>query len=144
MPQKKCTRCKKIKLLVEFQKRALAKDGCASMCKPCKRAYDNAHYQAHPDRKKYIAQNRKAARQKAVAFIRQYLLSHPCVDCGETDITVLEFDHVRGKKRAAIATLKQSSQAAVEKEIKKCVVRCANCHRKKTAKQFSWKTKLPP
>ena len=26
----------------------------------------------------------------------------------------------------------------VEEEISKCEVRCANCHRKKTAKTFSW------
>lgn len=140
--QKKCTRCKKTKSYSEFQKRAATKSGCGSMCKECKREYDCAHYKAHPDRKEYIKKNRLAARKRAHAFICEYLSSHPCVDCGENDPNVLEFDHVRGKKHNTISRLKASSRAAVEREIKKCVVRCANCHRRKTAKQFKW-NKLP-
>ena len=63
-----------------------------------------------------------------------YLLAHPCVDCGETDPTVLEFDH-RDDKRAAIVDLMRShaSWTDVVAEIQKCDVRCANCHRRRTA-----------
>jgi hypothetical protein len=30
----------------------------------------------------------------------------------------------------------------MEKEIAKCVVRCCNCHRRKTAQQLNWKRKI--
>jgi len=30
------------------------------------------------------------------------------------------------------------STASILEEINKCVIRCSNCHRKKTAKDFSW------
>jgi hypothetical protein len=142
--RKKCTRCGKTKLYAEFQKRAATKTGCASMCRSCKQAYDRAHYAAHPNRRNYINLNRRAARKKAHEFICEYLRTHPCVDCGEKDPVVLEFDHVRGQKRNTVAQLKNSSASAVEREIKKCVVRCANCHRRKTAKQLKWSNKLPP
>lgn len=64
----------------------------------------------------------------------EYLATHPCVDCGESDQRVLEFDHVRGTKLMAVATM-LSRCASIEKvfdEINKCEVRCANCHRKAT------------
>ncbi len=63
---------------------------------------------------------------------RDYLLEHPCVDCGETDPQVLEFDHC-GEKRSNISEmLSQTVWSAIAREISRCVVRCANCHRRKT------------
>ena len=63
-----------------------------------------------------------------------YLLDHPCVDCGEKDPLVLEFDHVRGEKKREVSKLLCNGYAwkTIRAEIKKCVVRCANCHRHKT------------
>ena len=60
-----------------------------------------------------------------------YLACHPCVDCGETDIRVLTFDHKNPKKKkATVSTLvhKGYSWDVVESEINKCVVRCLNDH----------------
>lgn len=63
-----------------------------------------------------------------------YLSSHPRVDCGEADVRVLEFDHVRGSKTLEIARLldRAISWSKIEAEIAKCEVRCVNCHRIKT------------
>ncbi|SRR5258705_1947561 len=74
--------------------------------------------------------NRKEIKQK----IAEYLLNHPCVDCGNSDIRVLEFDHVRGKKFKAISMMVSLSYSwiTILKEIAKCEIRCANCHRIKT------------
>ena len=67
-----------------------------------------------------------------------YLLEHPCVDCGEEDPIVLEFDHIDpSKKSKGIAVLRgHVSMERLVKEMKKCIVRCSNCHRRKTAAQF--------
>lgn len=72
--------------------------------------------------------------------IDKYLRHHPCIDCGESDIIMLEFDHIRGQKRGGVTTLIRHtlSWEVIQAEIEKCVVRCANCHKRKTAKQFGW------
>jgi hypothetical protein len=72
----------------------------------------------------------------------EWLQQHPCIDCGETDILVLELDHIRGKesRKDAISLLVCTNRRweFILKKIADCVVRCANCHRRKTAKQLGW------
>jgi hypothetical protein len=64
-----------------------------------------------------------------------YLLEHPCVDCGENDILVLEFDHVDGVKDREISSMiNRRGWQSILKEISKCEVRCANCHKRRHAK----------
>lgn len=71
----------------------------------------------------------------------EYPKTHPCVDCGETHPAALEFDHVRGNKSRGITTMITTYPwASVMKEMAKCVVRCANCHAKKTAKERGYYT----
>jgi len=63
--------------------------------------------------------------------------NHPCADCGESDIVVLEFDHQRDKV-ADVSLLARDGYSLdkIKREIDKCEVVCANCHRRRTAKQF--------
>jgi hypothetical protein len=70
-------------------------------------------------------------------YVTDYLLAHPCVDCGEKDIIVLEFDHVRGDKKYNVSNLIMQSYGlnTLITEIEKCEVRCANCHRRITHKR---------
>mgnify|MGYP001362314419 CR=1 FL=1 len=82
----------------------------------------------------------KILRHKLMQYVYDYLASHPCVECGESDVRVLEFDHVRGIKRTEVMRLASGAYGwnAVKEEIKKCDIRCANCHRRKTAIEFQW------
>lgn len=73
-------------------------------------------------------------------FVWTYLDTHPCIDCGEDDPIVLEFDHLDPELK--IRTISEqiagcSSIKAIKTEIAKCEVVCANCHKKRTARQFS-------
>lgn len=72
-----------------------------------------------------------------------YLMRHPCVDCGERDSVVLEFDHVpdRASKSAGVGELvrRRARWAELRDEIRKCDVVCANCHRRRTAKRSGWR-----
>jgi hypothetical protein len=50
------------------------------------------------------------------------------MDCGEKDVRVLEFDHVRGKKGFDIGNWRCFGMLRLLEEIAKCDVVCANCH----------------
>lgn len=66
----------------------------------------------------------------------EYLGHHPCVDCGESDPVVLQFDHLRDKRKNVSHMLSGGfTWATIRAEIDKCDVRCANCHRRKTARE---------
>lgn len=141
MTTKRCGICKEQKsLLLDFNKNNLKKDGLQSACKACSAARSAAYYKRKTEHHKGVTKANKAAiRARNSQFVWDYLLQHPCVDCGENDPIVLEFDHLRDKT-CAISVLAQycSSISKIEEEIAKCEVRCAHCHRRKTAKDFNW------
>ena len=82
--------------------------------------------------------NAAAHKQRSYDFLCEYLSSHPCVECGEDDIRVLEFDHIDpSTKTTDVGHLMENSAgvAKLQKEIDKCRVLCANCHAKHTRMQ---------
>lgn len=120
--------------------------GTKTICKQCFNLLRNEAYAALPPEERKAAAKAKRDRSKVSKPERQrrlldYLKTHPCVDCGETDPVVLEFDHVRGDKVATVYTLALRhlrTWGVVEEEIAKCDVRCVKCHRKRTAKAQGW------
>lgn len=122
-----------------FKYRALGQRDPA--CRECHRAYNRSHYVRN--RTVYIANARRnsaAYRRANIAALMDYLASHPCVDCGESDPMVLEFDHRnQGTKRLAVSLMiRDYSWEQIAREIALCDVRCANCHRRRTARQLGW------
>jgi len=140
---KTCVSCGKRKKENAFVRDVRRLSGYTGKCLKCKRAQDNAYYRQNEKRQKAVRARNQKTRDTNARYICQYLRRHPCVDCGETDIVVLDFDHVRGTKRNKVTALVTASLNAVKTEIKKCEVRCANCHRRKTAAQLGWKYKTP-
>jgi hypothetical protein len=63
----------------------------------------------------------------------------PCTDCHiKYHSCVMDFDHVRGKKKDDITTLALRNTASIktlEQEADKCEVVCSNCHRMRTLKR---------
>ena len=78
---------------------------------------------------------KKKHQERSYAKLIAYLLEHPCVDCGEADPLVLDFDHVRGKKTLDVNRMINYRYGwnRILEEIEKCEVRCCLCHRRQTA-----------
>ena len=81
-------------------------------------------------RRRYKAEQK----ERMKIHVRGYLSDHPCIDCGEKDPVVLDFDH-----RDPVEKHRGISQIigwalgikVLIAEIAKCDVRCANCHRRR-------------
>lgn len=113
-------------------------------CKSCANAKTRAHY---ANNKEYYINRNKKRRKNLQEKLLEYLTDKGCVDCGEKDPIVLEFDHIDPlKKEASISQMIRhltQSWSKIQEEIDKCEIRCANCHKRRTAKQFNWfKAKL--
>lgn len=140
---KVCVLCKLSKDLAEFNKRKRSIDGRQNVCRECNKLRSKKYYHDNRDIHKDIVYDRKIIHvQNSKEFVFKYLQTHFCVDCGEKDLVVLDFDHVRGKKHRSISQMvhRGNSIDKIKEEIEKCEVRCANCHRRKTAKDFQYFT----
>jgi 5-methylcytosine-specific restriction endonuclease McrA len=79
---------------------------------------------------------RAALKEQNRTRLLGYLREHPCVGCGETNLVVLEFDHLRDKRwNIASMIVGGFPWSTIESEIAKCQILCANCHRIKTARE---------
>lgn len=141
MEMKVCTRCGPPAQAIEnFAIRSHVKGTRQAACRQCQRMYGKAHYVAN--RPAYIRKARlRNARQNRInaEFLIDYLRAHPCADCGETDIIVLEFDHLRDKMLdVSVLSREGYSLERIKSEIAKCEVVCANCHKRRTAQRGGW------
>lgn len=79
---------------------------------------------------KELAQKTKQQYKKRLKEIKE---ASGCVDCGIKNHIVLDFDHLKDKKYNVSRMIHDRfSWAAIKKEIAKCEVVCANCHRIRT------------
>jgi hypothetical protein len=97
---------------------------------------EQEHYAAN--RQRYITQAKRRKDELRTSNYRlliEFLRAHPCVDCGEDDVLVLEFDHVGEKSFPIAQALRDRFWSDILVEIAKCDVVCANCHRRRTAQR---------
>tara|TARA_B110001452_G_scaffold90736_2_gene74683 strand:+ start:113 stop:508 length:396 start_codon:yes stop_codon:yes gene_type:complete len=127
---KECPKCKEVKTLDSFANNKSKKDGLQRTCRKCVAIKDKKWFQ--DNREKYYANGRKYYYERTEFINRYKKIFGMCVDCKITDWRVLEFDHVKGEKKGNIGDMKSSSFKIIKEEIRKCEVRCANCHRIKT------------
>ncbi len=140
---KQCYKCKTEKELSEFHKNSSRKDGHQNYCKICAKVRNHEYYARTPERNPQRRASAEKSRERNRAYSLAWLSSHPCVDCGESDPVVLEYDHVSGDKLDNISVMvaKGVGLDLLITEIGKCEVRCANCHRRVTALRGGWRSK---
>jgi len=91
-------------------------------------------------RKKWYANNKKAAKaavkqrkQEIRVWFNEYKATLKCAYCSETDPACLDFHHIDPSEKEINVPWAVDWGWGVERikrEIAKCIVLCANCHRK--------------
>lgn len=142
---KVCAKCKSNKPTTEFYKATNARDGLQSYCKDCLTGAVMRHYRRGDG--KYKRNVKRRTKNYAITrrrYVFEQLAQRPCVDCGESNPMILDFDHVRGQKVGNVSTL-ASRKVPIQElnaEIAKCEARCVRCHRIKNIEQNGWYTYL--
>tara|TARA_R100001015_G_C4593644_1_gene148971 strand:+ start:122 stop:466 length:345 start_codon:yes stop_codon:yes gene_type:complete len=96
------------------------------------------HYEANKEKVKARTRKRnKTQKQKNKEYVNKIKAEIGCVDCGEKNPIVLDFDHVRGEKIKCISDMTRGGYSikTIQEEIDKCEIRCSNCHRVATYKR---------
>lgn len=138
-PSRRCGRCGRFKSPEAFAWRRKALGQKDNYCRPCRAAYKQEHYAKNRQRYKINASTR---RQRVLherwLYLIEYLRARPCADCGEDDVLVLEFDHLSDKHFNISGGLPGKAWDVILREIEKCEVVCANCHRRRSARRHGY------
>lgn len=128
---KRCCKCHIVQTFDKFARQKNNKDrtGYNSYCKECYKLL----------RRKYYLNNREAAlnratnQQKRKRYELQLLKSKlECKICGQSDPRILDFHHIdpKDKSNSVRHFWYLHGKVAAAKEMEKCEMLCANCHRK--------------
>lgn len=133
---RRCSKCRRVKPTTEYHKHKNGKDGLRSRCKTCNRAEAREFYKRKPESYKARARRSHAVKLKER---KTYLLGLKqklgCQTCNEREVVTLDFHHVLSRKDSTEKTMvigraANHSEKVFRHELSRCVVVCANCHRK--------------
>ena len=120
----RCSGCKRSRAVKFFYKRnGRGTRGYQSECKDCCKKRRAGYHLTH--------------KAKNLQRVINYLQSHPCVSCGETDVRVLMFVAPRGVKSVEYALNHYPRWGTILEIIVQCYIRCYNC-RERSAPSKPW------
>ena len=104
-----------------------------SYCRECGKISTRSHY-SH-NKRQYLDRNIRSYLKRR-ELVRQ-IKSRACADCGiQYPFYVMDFDHREGEtKEYELNRIDRMTTRALLREIEKCDVVCANCHRVRTYKR---------
>ena len=128
---KRCTSCKIEKEVIAFSKDKYTRDGLCLYCKEC-----------NGRRGKQYRKTNIVNRTSMLGWLIARFKDVPCMDCNVIyPWHVMDFDHRLDEQKSFTIARKGSRKATPEriaevmKEIAKCDLVCANCHRDRTYKR---------
>lgn len=127
---KRCCTCKEIKDIEEFSCKNKKKGIRNSKCKSCHRKYVREHY---ANNKEMYTERNKRNTKIIKEWFEDFKSTLSCVRCGEDHPATFDFHHRNpNDKELEIgnAVANRWTIPRIMKEIEKCDILCANCHRK--------------
>jgi len=114
----------------DFRKCTANKDGLAAQCIVCADAINKRTCEKNP---RIVLERKKARKRKLMERFREWKTNKGCKCCDETVPVCLELHHLKPDEKEihlADALRRGWCWDRIMKEAAKCVVLCANCHRK--------------
>lgn len=133
MITKLCCKCKKELEIHFFSKNKNKKDGIQGCCKNCQKIYKDTYYNENKIKYKQDVKNRKDKAKKQAQDYVNSVKNIGCKHCKENHPACLDFHHLESSdKFKTISALVADGYnlKIIKNEIEKCIVLCANCHRK--------------
>jgi hypothetical protein len=133
---KTCTTCGETKQIEEFGIKRSTADGHNYQCRKCVRIYQKGRPKprARTNRNvklKKIRAFKKSHRINGTAWLMNLKNNSRCLICGEDHPHTLDFHHRDpATKVDTISNMARVDKKTLIKEVAKCVILCANCHRK--------------
>jgi hypothetical protein len=101
-----------------------------------KKEWHKRHYEENKEAERArLKASVKRSRERNYSYVNEIKETTPCADCDKHfDAVCMDFDHVRGEKVKDIAKMTNAccTLEAIQEEIDKCDLVCANCHRIRT------------
>lgn len=130
---KKCNSCKQEKSIDSFAKSKTNKDGCQSCCKTCSCRKAKEWYRLNKNKPQVRDRIKRSYSNRTLAFkavVDDLKASKGCCACEENLPACLDFHHVGNKDKNIACLVAGHNLRRLCDELNKCVVICANCHRK--------------
>lgn len=129
--EKCCNTCGKTLPIEQFYKDKSAKDGHKNTCRECQCNFVKSYRQRNLEKvKAYQAEYREKNRERQETERKQKYnsLKTSCAKCGENRFYLIQFHHIDPTTKLFNITEGGSRNRNIEKEVKKCVCLCSNCH----------------
>lgn len=128
--RKRCSYCKRRRLIKFFSKNRAMKDGLHHYCRDCKSICNKKYYRKDPKRWSRHTNSRRQQNRQSIAIIKE---QSPCTDCQQYfPACVMDFDHITTHKTLNISKMVHYSWKKILEEMNRCELVCANCHRLRT------------
>jgi hypothetical protein len=127
---KTCSKCRAIKAVTDFNFKNRAAGVRHTYCRDCGKQITRSHYRRN--KQAYLDRNtRTNSRHRELIRLAK---ARPCADCGvQYPYYVMDFDHREaGSKSFILSDVPRATRLSLMREIAKCDVVCANCHRERT------------
>lgn len=96
--------------------------------KEAAKKYSLKYYNSNKEKVVILSRTRK---EKLKQEFEDFKRTLKCSKCDENHISCLEFHHLNpNEKDMEISNMIGYSKERLERELKKCIVLCSNCHRK--------------
>lgn len=126
-----CPYCKETKETSEFHKNSRKSDGLQNYCKSCKSQKSSQKYATTESVRDSVKRRHSIVKAYNIRFMRRYKRFCGCKVCGEREPVALDLHHLDPSiKEYSPAQMVAFNIENIKREFRKCVVLCANCHRK--------------